>query len=73
MITLIKIVALIVIVHVLIQTFKDVSEEDNIYEYCYGCQCGLCMEEPKSERCERWVNENKNNESADNKGSDTSD
>lgn len=70
MIAFIKILALIVIVHVLIRAFMDVSEEDDIYDYCYGCQCGLCMEEPKSERCERWVNENKDHESADNKGPD---
>lgn len=27
------------------------------YDYCYGCNAGLCLEDPKSEKCERWKNE----------------
>lgn len=38
--------------------------------YDYRRNKGMCMEDPKSKGCERWVNENKDHESADNNGPD---
>lgn len=69
MIALAKMVAFtVIIVHVLIQIIKDISNrgKDDYYDYCHGCQCGWCTEEPKSQKCERWVNENKDHKSIDN-------
>lgn len=55
--------ALIMLVHWWVHLIDDVNDAD--YDYCEGCNKGMCMENPQSEKCERWVNENKDHESAD--------
>ena len=55
--TFLVIVGGIVFLEILIDCIKAIQDDypDNTFEYCHNCPHGFCFENPKTEKCKKWV------------------
>lgn len=65
----VSIALLVGLIHIWVTSFDDSWDKD---DYCYNCPHGMCFEIPKSDKCEKWreENEDKGNQQTDNQQSD---
>lgn len=52
----IVILVFICLIIVLILTTGDTYDQ---YKYCHNCKYGMCFEDPKSDRCMQWKDDQK--------------
>lgn len=46
------------VIHIWVNALDEIDWEAD--KYCYNCKYGMCMETPKSSKCQKWRDESEN-------------